>query len=234
MKELKTFLKLATPESNLAVSEDMFDLYQHLLKLVQRVCVQLILSKDVSSVLLMGVYTNEKCISLKIFGMFNLPKFTLNIYLFQFVSCSNNKAVDLFEISIGKYEDDEKVMFLIREAIFSKTSALSLGLYSEKLISEVLLEMKNEGKILSFYKSQTIDDIAGIDYYFCMRDYRNKAEEIPLQVKSSSAAQKYHEGKFSKIPSLVVSVQTSLGDLKSKIYKIGEAYISYRKNILHL
>lgn len=234
MRKLKTFLKLASPESNLTVEEDVSGVYQHFLKLIQRACAQLILSRDISSLTLKGVYVDEKCISLEIFGKFNLPRFTLNIYLFQFVSCSNNKALDLFEISIGKHEEDEKIMLLIRDAIFSKISALSVGVYSERLVFDTFLKMKKEGKIISFNKSQLIDDIAGVDYYFSMRDWLNKVVEIPLQVKSSFAAQKHHEGKFSKIPSVVASVKTSSEDLNDKIAKIGEAYTAHRRSILHL
>lgn len=234
MKKVKTLLKLASPESNLDVPEEIFDSYQHLLILIQRVCIQLVMSKDISSVLLKGIYTNEKCISLEIFGRFNLPKFTLNIYLFQFVSCLSNKAVDLLEVSIGRYEEREKVMSIIKDGIISKTSALMTGLYSEKLISDVLLEMKKEGKIISFFKSSSLNDFIGVDYYFRVRNYRNQGEDIPLQIKSSYSGQKHHEGKFSKIPSLVVSTQTSLEELKNKILKIGEAYTAYRKSILHL
>jgi len=234
MKKLNTILKLATIESNLEVSEEVFDKYQYLLKLIQRTCVQLILSKDAVSVLLKGVYSDEKCISLEILGNFDLPKFTLNVYLFQFATFSNNKAVDTIELNIGADEDDGHISSLIRDAIFFKKNALLIGVYSEKLIAATLTEMKNERKILSFFKSSHMDDIMGVDYYFCMRNYKNAMEEIPLQVKSSEASQKRHEGKFSKIPSVVVSTESSKEDLKNKIIKIGEAYTAYRKQILHL
>jgi hypothetical protein len=231
--KIKTLLRVS-PEAILEVSEESFGSYQSSMNLIQRAIIQLVLSKDISSAILMGVYEKEKCISLKIFGRFDLPKFTLNIYLFQLVTVCQNKAVDLLEMSIGRFDENEVIVRLIKDAIISMTSNLSKGLHSEKLILDVLGEMKKEKRILSFRKSSSIDDLMGIDYFFCMRDYRNKEEDIPLQVKSSFSAQKHHREKFSKTPSLVVSSNTLLGDLKKNIIKIGEAYTAYRKNILHL
>lgn len=234
MKKLVTFLKPATTEINLVVEEEVFDLYQHFLKLIQRAFAELVLSKDVSALFINGVYTEQQCISIEVFGSFNLPKFTLNIYLFQLVSCFNNKSMNIFELNIRKFEDDVTFTDFVKGAIISKTAALKKGLYSEKLISDVLTDLKKEKKILSFYKSSMIDDISGIDYFFSMRNYKNMVEEIPFQVKSSSSSQERHEKKFGKIPSIVVSMKTSSEDLKNRIILIGEAYVSYRKSILHL
>lgn len=234
MKKLRTFLKLATTETNLIVEEDVFDAYQHFLHILQRTCAELVLSKDISFVLINGIYTEQKCISIEVFGSFNLPKFTLNIYLFQFVSCFSNKCMNIFELNIRKFEDDITFINLVKGAIVSKIASLKKGIYSEKLIWDVLTDLKKEKKILSFYKSSTIDDISDIDYFFSMRNYKNIVEEIPLQVKSSARSQERHEKKFKNIPSIVVSTKSSFDDLKNKIIIIGEAYVSYRKNILNL
>lgn len=231
--KLRTILPLLESNSNeVTDTTEQFDEYQRILTLAQKACMQIILQKDITSVKLKGVFTESKCISLEISRL--SIKFTLNLYLFQFASSVGNDTSQLVEINIKRDEDQEEVVSIIKEMIVSKIIILMVGSTSEELIRQILMEMKESHKILSFRKSFTGDDINGIDFFFSLRDYRDQYVEIPLQVKTSARGQKYHRVKFAHIPSIMVTEHDSREDIIVRIEKIGDAYTARQKSILHI
>jgi len=232
--KIRTVLPLLELDSSeiVGVTEDQANEYQRIISLAQKACIQLILQKDINSAKLKKIYVDEKCISIEIHRL--SIKFSLNLYLFQFVTCCGDANSQLAEININKDENPEEIISIIKEVIFSKTQTLMAGFSSEELIRQILSEMKEKKKILSFRKSFTGDDINGIDFFFSLRDYRNQCIEIPLQIKTSVRGQKDHMQKFAKIPSLFLSQKDSREVIIKKIESIGEAYTAHQKNILHL
>ena len=231
---LRTFLPLLEIDSSevTGVTEQEALEYQRVLSLAQKACVQVILQGDITSAKLKKIFVEEKCISLEISRL--SLKFSLNLYLFQFATCCGNASSQLAEVNIGKGENNEEIVSIIRETVFSKITALMVGFSSETLISQILKEMKEEEKILSFRKSFAGDDINGIDFFFSTMDWRGQIVEIPIQVKTSARGQKYHRGKFSSIPSLYVPETDSREEIMEKILKIGEAYTAHPRSILNL
>lgn len=232
--KFKTILPLLESDSNevISITEQQALEYQRLLSLIQKACIQSMLQKVITSAKLKKIYVDEKCISIEIQRL--SIKFSLNLYLFQFATCSGKMLSHLAEINIGRDENPEEIVLIIKETIYSKINALMIGFSSEALISQILKEMKENHKILSFRKGFTGDDIAGKDFFFSMRDWRNKEVEIPLQVKTSKDGQIAHQKKFYKIPSIIISENDFREDIIERILKIGEAYVAYHQNILHL
>ena len=232
--KLRTILPLLALNANevTGVTEQQACEYQRILTLVQRACIQSILQKDITSAKLKKIYVDEKCISIEIQRL--SIRFSLNLYLLQFATCCGKANSQLAEINIGKDENSEEIVLLIKETIFSKITALMVGFSSETLILQILKEMRADHKILSFRKGFAGDDISGKDFFFSLRDWRNKEMETPLQIKTSKGGQAVHQNKFSKIPSVVISENDSREDIIKKIVKIGEAYVAYRQEILHL
>lgn len=231
--KLRTILPLLDSGSNeVETTPEQVDEYQRILTLAQKACVQIILQKDITSAKLKGVYVDAKCISVEIQRV--SIKFSLNLYLFQFATCCGNETSQLVEINIGQDEDPKEIVLIIKETISSKIKNLMIGFSSEELIRQILKEMKDAHKILSFRKSFAGDDINGIDFFFSLRDYRNQYVEVPLQIKTSARGQNDHKKKFAPIPSLSISEKDSRGEISKRIQKIGEAYTARQKNILHI
>lgn len=231
---LRTVLPLLEIDSSevIGTTEQQTLEYQRILSLAQRACVQVMLQKVIISARLKKIYVDEKCISIEIQRL--SLKFSLNLYLFQFATSCGKMLSHLAEINIGRDESPEEIVSIIKETINSKITALMVGFSSETLISQILKEMKEDHKILSFRKGFVGDDIAGKDFFFSLRDWRGRELEVPLQVKTSKGGQVAHQKKLSKIPSIVISENDFREDIIERILKIGEAYVAYHQNILHL
>lgn len=228
--KIRTLLPLLELDSNEVVCDnEQAEEYQRILSLAQKACIMEILQKNITSAKLKKIYVDERCISLEICRL--SIKFSLNLYLFQFVTCCGTANSQLAEINISRDEDKEEIIALIREVIFSKTNALMVGFSSEELISQILSEMKKSHKIISFRKSFVGEDINGVDFFFSLRDHRNQVVEIPLQIKTSARGQRYHRLKFKDISSLFLSETDSREEVIKKIIKIGEAYCGRQKII---
>lgn len=232
--KIRTILPLLELDSNevIEITEQQAEEYQRVLSLAQKACVQSILQKVITSAKLKKIYVDEKCISIEIQRL--SIKFSLNLYLFQFATCSGKMLSNLAEINIGKNESPEEIVLIIKETISQKINALMVGFSSEKLIQKIFKEMEEEKIILSFRKSFSGDDINGIDFFFSMKDWGKKEIEIPLQVKTSIGGQKLHQKKYPKIPSLYISEKDSQEEIKERIKEIGNAYKAFLKKVLHL
>lgn len=232
--KFKTILPLLESDSNEVadLSSEEANEYQRILSLAQKACVQMILQKNITSAKLKKIYIDSKCISIEIQRL--SIKFSLNLYLFQFATFCGLEKSEMVEININKYEDIEEIVSIIKEIIFSKGNSLMVGFTSEELIRQILQEMKDNKKILSFFKSFAGDDINGIDFFFSLRDFRNQYVEVPLQIKTSNCGQEYHKKKFNLIPSLFLSGKDSREEIIKKIENIGDAYTARQKSILHL
>jgi hypothetical protein len=231
---LRTVLPLLEIDSSevIGVTEQQAEEYQSVLSLAQKACIQSILQKVITSAKLKKIYVDEKCISIEIQRL--SINFSLNLYLFQFATSCGKMLSNLAEINIGRDENPEEIVLIIKETISSKTNALMVGFSSETLISQILKEMKEDHKILSYRKGFVGDDIAGKDFFFSLRDIYGREVETPLQIKTSKGGQIAHQKKLSKIPSIVISENDSREDIIDRILKIGEAYVAYCQNIIHL
>lgn len=232
--KIRTILSLLELDSNevTGITEEQLEEYQRVLSLAQRALVQSMLQKVITSVKLKKIYVDEKCISIEIQRL--SIKFSLNLYLFQFATCCGKMLSNLAEINIGKNENPEEIVLIIKETISQKTNALMIGFSSETLVFQILKDMKEDHKILSYRKSFSGDDINGIDFFFSMRDWENREIQIPLQVKTSLGGQITHQKKYPAIPSLFITEKDSPEEIKERIEKIGNAYKAFFKKILHL
>lgn len=231
---LKTFLPLLELDSSevVGITEKQALEYQRILTLAQKACIQSMLQKDITSAKLRKIFVDEKCISIEIQRL--SIKFSLNLYLFQFATCCGKTNSQLAEINIGRNEEDGEIISLIKEVISSEFNALMIGFSSEELVKQVLEEMKRDKKIFSFRKSFAVEDISGRDFYFSIRDWRDKIVEVPLQIKTSFRRQAAHQSKHAEVPSLVLLETYSREEIVEKILKIGEAYTAHPQKVIHL
>jgi hypothetical protein len=107
------------------------------------------------------------------------------------------------------------------------TFARAAGKKTEDIIKSDLQILKAENKILSFLKTKSDDDIAGIDFFIF--DLQNT--KIPLQVKTRVSHQKTHVQKHPDIPSISVTYKYPK-QRKEQLMQIVEAYP--KGNCLHL
>jgi len=83
----------------------------------------------------------------------------------------------------------------------------------ERAVDKALGEMKDNGEIVSFYKTNyRADKFRGIDFVVI----RVEGEKIPLQVKSSLVGVLKHQKKFPDIPVVIVDIE-DLESIKEKI-----------------
>lgn len=91
------------------------------------------------------------------------------------------------------------------------------GVRSEGMVEDVLKKMKDDGEIISFYKTgRRKDEIEKIDFVIIGLE----REKISFQVKSSFSGAIRHWKKFPDIPVVIVNVRGDLKAVKEKITEL--------------
>jgi hypothetical protein len=97
--------------------------------------------------------------------------------------------------------------------ILSKISS-ERGFKAENKVNEVLEEMKNNGEIVTFYKTdKRSDKYHGIDFMIITIN----GDKIPIQVKSSLRNVQAHLKKFPNVPAIVIEQSEYPESIKNKI-----------------
>ncbi|MBP6884845.1 MAG: hypothetical protein KBC17_03410 [Candidatus Pacebacteria bacterium] len=234
--KIKTVLPLLVSGANeVQTSKTKFAVYQRILVIVQKVCMQLLLAKEINAARLAGIYPEENCVQIKV-----TPKlgndFSLNLYLFQFFSCWSNhkRSGRIIEVNIKNDDLEEEIIRIIKESLVSQVDAYRVGFAAEAYLFQLMQEMVDRRDIVRVQKAGEHDDIKGVDFIFRSHDWQGKIFDIPLQVKTSARGQGEHQKKFRDVPSLMVLVSTELEETRRKVLEIAKAYGAKQSKALHL
>ncbi|MGB0925184.1 MAG: hypothetical protein ACPGTS_00570 [Minisyncoccia bacterium] len=144
-----------------------------------------------------------------------------------FLEISRDSSLeDLYTILTKKISSNEDFSFDLNS---EKT-----GFFSELFTELVLLELKKQGKIISFMKTKTLGkaDRNKIDF-FIIAVSRVARLVIRLQVKSSSFWQQKHINSFAGDTVASIVASPYLVRMKNDLLKIISAY-TQNKKVLHL
>ncbi len=87
------------------------------------------------------------------------------------------------------------------------------GVEKELMVDMALTEMKRDGEIASFYKTDDrVDKFQGIDFVV----FGLEGEKVPLQIKSSLTGAQKHWKKFPDVPVVIVGMEDA-ESIKEKI-----------------
>lgn len=93
------------------------------------------------------------------------------------------------------------------------------GKRNEEATEKALIELKNENKIIDFYKSSSYYDKKGIDFFIIyLKD--DQYCKVGIQVKSSYIGLLKHKSKFSEIPCIIVNYWDNIENIKNKILEL--------------